>query len=602
MRRFPLPSAVVLALIPASILLVPPLPARADSQPILIDGDPGEWTGAALATDPAGDGGGSGIDFRTLYVANDPERLFLRFDTTVEVQPDELQDITVALDTDANAGTGQAVGSIGAELVWNLGQRSGTFRWGGSSYSIDHADIGLFVGPTVSATEFEIAFDRSAVPAGGHPLFPGSQIRVAIFDDAGGGDLLDAGGTTYTFDETPQPVPSLPLSREVADQVRIAGYNVLSDGLFSGGSKSAAFGRIFAAVDPDVWVLCEVWNHSASETRDRVEQLLPSGSGESWNAVKLDPGNVVVTRFPVLDSWEVLPGSRLTAVLVDARPKLDSDLLVIANHWNCCTADAQRQEQADALVAFLRDARTPGGAIDLASDTPIVAAGDFNLVGWRSALDTAVSGDISDNGTYGPDSPPDWDGSPFDTASPRHPDERLGSTWWNDGSTYYPGKLDWMFYTGSVLELHRHFVLETRSMTTASLGAAGLQANDTITASDHAPVVADFSAPGGPPVAVPGEGTRPGGLELAVPVPNPSRGTRTIAWTLPRAGHARLTVHDVAGRVVAVLEDGSFAAGRHVTRWDGRGPDRVDVVGGVYFLRLAASDAGVRSRRMVLSR
>jgi endonuclease/exonuclease/phosphatase family metal-dependent hydrolase len=586
----------------AALLLAPASPARGDSEPILPDGDVSEWTGAPFATDPAGDGDGSGVDFRTLYVANDTERLFLRFDTTAEVQPDEQQNITVALDTDANPATGQPVGSIGAELVWNLGQRSGTFRWGGSSYSVGHADLGLIVGPTVSATEFEIAFDRAAVPAAGHPLFPGSQVRVALFDGASGGDLLDAGGATYTFDETPRPVPSIPLTREDASHVRIASYNVLNDGLFGGGAQSAAFGRIFAAVDPDLWVLCEIWNHSASETRDRVEALLPSGPGETWNAVKLDPGNVVVTRFPVLDSWLILPGSRLTAVLVDPRPKLDTDLLVIGNHWACCTADAQRQEEADALIAFLRDARTAGGTIDLAPDTPIVAAGDFNLVGWRDALDTMIFGDISDNGTYGPDSPPDWDGGPFRTARPRHPDERLGDTWRNDASSYYPGKLDWMFYTGSVFELQRHFVLDSRSMTSASLAAAGLQADDTVTASDHAPIVADFAAPGSVPVAVSGVPSSEAGLALASAVPNPFQGAATIAWTLPRAGHVRLTVHDVTGRLVAVLEDGPFAAGMHATRWDGRGGHGAALAGGVYFLRLDASGVGVRGRRVVLAR
>jgi len=601
-RSLPRAAARAAAVSVPLALLVPVSAARADSQPILPDGDPSEWAGAPFATDPAGDDGGSGIDFRNLYVANDPERLFLRFDTTVEVQPDELQDITVALDTDANAATGQAVGSIGAELVWNLGQRSGTFRWGGSTYSIGHADIGLFVGPTVSATEFEIAFDRAAVPGGGHPLFPGGEIRVALLDGAGGGDLLDAGALPYLFDETPQPVPSLALGREDAQQVRLASYNVLNDGVFGGGSQGAAFGRIFAAVDPDVWVLCEVWNHSASETRDRVEQLLPSGPGESWNAVKLDSGNVVVTRFPILDSWLVLPGSRLTAVLMDARPQLDSDLLVIANHWSCCTADAQRQEQADALIAFLRDARTPGGTLDLAADTPVVAAGDFNLVGWRGALDTALSGDISDNGTFGPDSPPDWDGGPFATARPRHPDERLASTWWNDGSSFYPGKLDWIFYTGSVLEMHRHFVLETRSMTASSLAAAGLEAGDTVTASDHAPIVADFAAPGGASVAVPAGTVAPAGLALAAPVPNPFAGSGAIRWAIPRATHVRLAVHDVAGRLVRVLEDGAFPAGAHVTHWDGRDRDGHAAADGVYFLRLDAAGAGALGRRAVLAR
>lgn len=583
-------------------VLVLPTSARAASQPIQIDGAFGEWTGAALATDPAGDDGSSGVDFLTLHLANDDARLFLRFDTTVEVQPDEQQEITLALDTDANAGTGLSIGSIGAELVWNLGQRVGTFYAGGSSFSIDHPDIGLFVGPTVSGTEFELALDRAAVPAGGQPLFPGNQVRVVLFDDAPGGDVFDGGGT-YTFDATPVPVPSLGVGRIDPGHVRIASYNIQSDGLFNGGSQNAALDRLFDAIDPDVWVLNEVWNHNAGETASQVESFLPSPAGESWSAVKLDDGNVVVSRFPILDSWEVSPGDRITAVLLDPRPQLDTDLLVVANHWNCCTADDRRQEQADALIEFLHDARNPGGVITLTTDTPIVAAGDFNLVGLRGQLVTMTTGDIADNGTYGPDSPPDWDGSDLEDTNPRHPDARLGATWWNESSSFYPGKLDWMFYTDSVLDVQARFVLETRSMNGASLSAAGLNAGDTETGSDHAMIVGDFSAPSTIPVATPRTpGADLGGVRLANPAPNPFRGATSVAWSLSRGGPVQLTVHDVRGRLVARLANGAFAAGEHRAEWTGHDLHGREIPSGVYFVRLSTAGSEPQTRRLIVNR
>ena len=46
------------------------------------------------------------------------------------------------------------------------------------------------------------------------------------------------------------------------------------------------------------------------------------------------------------------------------------DLLVIGNHWRCCTADEDRQNEADSVVGFLRDARTEGGVITLPEGTP----------------------------------------------------------------------------------------------------------------------------------------------------------------------------------------------------------------------------------------
>ena len=82
--------------------------AAADSLPIRIDGDFTDWTVGPSATDPTGDDGSSGIDFTEITLANDENWLYLRFDTTVDVQPDEGQNLVFALDTDMNAGTGQS--------------------------------------------------------------------------------------------------------------------------------------------------------------------------------------------------------------------------------------------------------------------------------------------------------------------------------------------------------------------------------------------------------------------------------------------------------------------------------------------------------------
>ena len=582
--------------IPALLLL--PALAGAASLPIQVDGRFTDWAASSpAATDPSGDAGSSGIDFTEITVANDQDWLYIRFNTTVDVQPDEGQNIVMALDTDMNAGTGQSVAGLGAELIWRLGLRSGTFYGTGSAVSIDHPDIGLAVGPTVSGTEFEIALDRHAVPAGGAALFPGSTLRLAIYDNSSGDQINLA---SYTFDSTPQPVPSLTLGRADPGHIRIAGYNVENDGLFAGGSRENAQRRVMNAADPDVWIICEAWNHSASQVAAQVENLLPSGPGESWDAVKLDTGNVIVSRFPILNSWLILSGSRLTAALVDLRPAYDSDLLVIANHWSCCTADANRQDQADALVGFIRDARTPGGRLDLAADTPIVCAGDFNLVGWRAQLETVVTGDIADNGTFGPDSPPDWDGSEMEDANPRHPDARFAYTWRDDASSFYPGKLDWMFYTGSVMTLENNFVLETRTMTPANLAANGLLADDTSTASDHAPAVADFS------LGVVQTGVADGRPEfkgrLLLPnAPNPFTASTVIRFQVPEASKVELAIFDLAGRRVRTLAGEPFEAGDHALVWDGRDDAGRLVPAGIYFTRVAVGRA-VEARRITFLR
>jgi len=474
-----------------AIVFWPALPAAADLVPIQLDGFFEDWLAVSpLAADDPNDGGT--VDFANVWVANDQDYLYIRFETGGEVQPDEQQDIRLYMDTDMNAGTGTSFNGIGAELVWQLGNRTGTFYSPGAT-TIDHPDIGLLIGPTVSNTEFEVALRRDALPNGSDPLFPGGQVRFVLRDVDSGDTMPDSGGLSYVFAAGSDVPPTLDLGKADPADIRLASWNVQSDGLFDGGSTEAAQERVLSAIDPDVLIVCEVWNHDAGEVVDQIEQLLPSGAGEHWYGVKRDQGNVIVSRFPIIDSWEINPGYRETAALLDLGGNYDTDLLVIANHWRCCSADYDRQQEADGVVEFMKDARTAGGVINLPVDTPIVLGGDFNLVGWRQQLDTVVTGDIVNNGSYGPDSPPDWDGTDLAVPPSRHPDGRASYTWRNDYSSYYPGMLDWILYTDSVMSLQNHYILETRTMLPATLSTNGLLINDTITASDHAPRVADFS-------------------------------------------------------------------------------------------------------------
>lgn len=555
-------------------------PAAAALHPIVPDGDFDDWTGVtALGTDAVGDG--SPVDLRNVWMANDQDWLFLRFEVTAEIQPDEGQDLVLYLDTDLDAQTGDSIQDIGADLVWELGQRQGRF-YSPSPNFIDHPDIGLRVSPTVSSTQFEVALDRHALPAQGKVLFPSGSLRLVIEDRDGGDTAPSVGSYTYTFAAGTIARQVRPTDRAGADHLRLVSWNVQSDGLFEGGGAEAAQRRLAEAMDPDVFLIQEVWNHDANDVAAQIESLLPSGAGESWNAVMRDAGNVICTRLPILDSWEIFPGHRLTGALLDASATLGGPVLVVANHWRCCTADTERQDEADALVGFLRDARTPGGSIDLAADTPILVGGDFNLVGWRDQLTTLVTGDIQDEGSFGPDSPPDWDGSDLDVVPARHVDARESYSWRNDFSSFYPGLLDWVFYTGSAVSLGNHFVLETRSMMSSTLVDLGLQADDTFDASDHAPRVADFHVPQETAV---GPTPRAGALALRV-YPNPSNPRARVAFELERPQDLTLRIYDAAGRRLRELHRGPMESGSHELVWDGTDDGGRPVASGVYFLRL----------------
>jgi hypothetical protein len=85
--------------------------------------------------------------------------------------------------------------------------------------------------------------------------------------------------------------------------------------------------------------------------------------------------------------------------------------------------------------------------------------------------------------------------------------------------------------------------------------------------------------------------------ELAVH-PNPGgAGPYSIDFDVPRAGDVRISIVDVAGRMVATPMVGRRDAGTGRARWDGRSGDG-PVPTGVYFVRLE-TDTGTVSRKVV---
>ncbi|HYJ34314.1 MAG TPA: FG-GAP-like repeat-containing protein [Candidatus Binatia bacterium] len=86
---------------------------------------------------------------------------------------------------------------------------------------------------------------------------------------------------------------------------------------------------------------------------------------------------------------------------------------------------------------------------------------------------------------------------------------------------------------------------------------------------------------------------------LSQNAPNPFNPRTEIRFTMPRAGHARLSVYDAAGRRVATLLDGSAPAGERRVEWAGKDDAGHAVASGIYFYKLDADGTSL-SRRMAL--
>jgi flagellar hook assembly protein FlgD len=60
-----------------------------------------------------------------------------------------------------------------------------------------------------------------------------------------------------------------------------------------------------------------------------------------------------------------------------------------------------------------------------------------------------------------------------------------------------------------------------------------------------------------------------------------------VSYSLARDGQVSLTVFDVAGRPVRVLEQGRLQAGRHERLWNRQDGQGREVAAGCYFVRLS---------------
>lgn len=450
------------------------------SAPIILDGQFDDWEGRPPAfVDGVGDASPGSVDFAALHLAHTATHLLLKIQVGREINLQSTPGLLLTLDTDGDPATGP-------ELVYDLGARQGVFTWEGRAIPIQQADLGLIPLPTISSNEFEIALARDAFPGGAAPLFAGEAVSVRL-EDASGGDQLPApgGSVPYSFTGPPLPLPEpLPIQPPSPGNLRLLTWNMLRDGLFD-PARAPAFRRILTLLQPEVIAFQEVYNRSDVSVKNKLEEWL----GGVWYTVKV--GDLVTaSRFPFVEDWtstyQPLEVTRTFPVMLTVN---GARLILFNAHLSCCDADAERQEQVDRVIAFLRDASLP-------PNTPLIFAGDLNLVGDAQQLKTLLAGDIADETRFGADHSPDGDATPLALLLPRHTHAPFAYTWRDDSSSFAPGRLDYILYTDSALTPVQSFILQTETISPDALAQYNLSAEDALLASDHLPLVADFKLPG----------------------------------------------------------------------------------------------------------
>lgn len=522
-----------------ALLLLATFALSAQSAPIAIDGIFDDWTdNLKTVTDPTESI--TGIDIREMQVTNDDEWLYIHITTDSEFDiSDDLIDhnLRLYIDTDDDASTGNAVQSLyGAELGVLFRNRQVQFN--GSS-NLKFSDIVMRAAPTVTSNTFEIAIKRNARPDG-TALFSSQTIKILWLNTNNNDRLPNIGEVfSYTFDRTSVP-PKTPVDINKSDStlVRVVAYNTLFDGL-SNADRLPHFERIIQSLNPDIIGFSECNNVTALQVKALLDEWIPLGTANGWYVEKHSShGLINASKWAIKERWQTL--ERQFPVLVDLPSYYKTDILFTNAHLKCCTGESQRQNQADQYISFIRDAKTTGGEIDLPKGTPFVYGGDLNLVGYAQQLRTLITGDIQNTATHGSGGAPDWDDTDVEDLVSLQTENRMAFTWNSVSSPFPSGKLDFILYSDAVTTAQKSFVLRTEIMPAARLQKYGLNLDDTESASDHYPVVADFDM--ATTLSVPSVLD----IESTQLYPNPA--TNQIHLIFTQLGEHQIDISDINGK------------------------------------------------------
>jgi len=558
--------------------------------PITIDGQFQDWENVPIAySDIEGDG--ISADFANIKVTYDMEFLFIYFSFHYgEFLMQDWNAFHLYIDADNDSATGLEFNGIGAELDWTFGQRQGVFYFNGGSSDVWQNDLSLRIGPTITSSEFEIAMARNSDIM----TLNGSQVlvegRIIIAEAPPNSDVVpnESGGISFTIGEDAVPSPEpISLVRRHENDIRVLTYNTLWDGILE-ADRQPKFKRIIQALDPDVIALQE--HTDWDQIDDIIQSWFPQ---EIWHASWTYGDLVVLSRFPILNDANLISSERTMCALLDTEEELGKNLLVINSHLSCCANNDGRQQQVDEFASVWRNWITNSdGPFNLDFETPFVHVGDFNFVGYRQQVETLRIGDIVDENEYGDDFPPDWDASNIVDLFSRHTHKRMGYTWRSDGSSFNPGKLDYIFYSDATIDTGKHYILNTLALDDETLAGYGLEWDDTQEASDHLPRVFDISLD--PSVGIINENPVPKKFAIVNNYPNPFNPTTTINITVEIRHATSLNVYDINGRLIDLVFQGELEIGTHEFQWEG-----TNYSSGVYFIKMKSGDY-VQTRKMIL--
>ena len=309
--------------------------------------------------------------------------------------------ITLYLDMDDDPNTGLRKGTLGAEAAFTFGERSGWVFSGEDTITIQYETLGLVTAPTMESTVFEIALAWAASEQEKALGFGTKPLRVLIADEAGEEATLTA---SYEPKRLPRPVrQAISLEKESPMHLRLVTHNVNRRHFHP--EKRDAFSRVYQALQPDILLLQEAYDGTAREILDYFRMSIGAPLSGRWYAYKTgEEATVLISPFP---ASAVVPLGNSAAYILDLSEPYAGKLVLIALSMPCCGLDDARQAEADMIMAFIDNLKKGKTLEYIPVATPIILAGDANLVRKTEQYTTLTEGRIQDTLAYGPGAPPD---------------------------------------------------------------------------------------------------------------------------------------------------------------------------------------------------
>lgn len=525
----------------------PPPPAR-----IVIDGAFDDWDGVPVTVRDSAEAPDSAVDFRRVRVVHDGATVCFLLEFERPVAPQGLPGVLrLLLDGDGEGSTGATLyGVEGVDVVVEFsapnplrpsGPGSGIAvrRYAGSEGEegddearprerlpgpdsasrpaagraleppLDPYALGLDIAPKYVTRRAEIRIPRDARLPGVPPLFAGDRFRGKLVYAERSGAVVDETAVFRVELTAPRravPEPSFsggdPLGRAEPTDFRTVVWNVARDAFLR---HPEPFGRVLAALDPDLVLLDEVPPGSSAEG---IAELLPPGEAP-WRVAfgrggggqrgvvairaPLEPV-AALRRIPYPDSledvlaregredllWQLRNAETDGVPVMGAVARVDGRrLLAITLDLQCCgDGEASAEDRIRRMeAAAIRDGILR--ALEAGPYDGILIGGDFNLVGSKLPLRALLRG-------------LDLDGSDLVRAEALQLDSVSDATWDEGRGRFPPGRLDYVVYGDEALAVERAFVFDSRDLPSAWRTRHGLDEGISRRASDHFPLVVDF--------------------------------------------------------------------------------------------------------------